>query len=317
MDNQQVSPINGYNQDNNFETINNQPINPVNINNSSVNSKNKKNIKNIIIIILIIVISFVSGILCGKKFNNSCSNENNTNNTQNTSNSSTNDTQKETYTFNKIKIEASDVKAAENNELSNKIEINNVFFNPNYTDSGKTRPMYLYGKNNNSIPVQVEIIIEYYDKDNVRIDKNTEGTHVYANSEFTAALNYIKDDSQYEKVKLSYTVKKLKSYETIIPVEKLEITHNKTTDNNIKGFIKNNSGMSGYFEVACIYYKDGKVVFANNQTYISLEHDETKDFSFYSYFLKKNPAYNTTEKIDFDDYKVFIQSGYNVNTDNY
>lgn len=290
-----------------------------NINNNYLNNqpKNNHNNKTLIIIISIVLGTFLLitlGIIIGKNFNRE-----NTNNTDNDSNNVKldNDTSKiEEYTFDlydtNMQREVKDEK-----ELSKNIEIYKIFFNPKST-SGKTKEAYVYGKNNNNTSVKVKAEVEYYDSEGYRLDSDANiGTIVKANSEFVLQI-YVKDDSlNYKMTKLLYSAKKVESYYTEISMDELEVNDTLFNDGNINVTIKNNSSIelkSAY--LGCVYYKDGKEVFATDGSTFDIKTGETGQAKFYSHKLFLKP-YDSSQKIEYDDYKVFLYSAFNYDTENY
>lgn len=276
--------------------------------------KENKNIITIIIIIVAMIVSFIGGMYYDKTFNAKSADKC----TDDTTNNNTDDLLSRNYTFNNFNPKASEIKAGNEDELTKGIEIKNIFFNPKSKEAySKYREAYVYGKNNNSVPVHINIITEYYDESGKRIDKTTAYSYVYAGSEFVSRLD-VKDDSLYKTVKISYTTDKNKSYETTINSDQFEVTTNITTDKTITAFIKNNSDQKAlYIDVVCLYYKAGKVVFAVKGYVSGIESGKTEEAKFYTnQYLRLAPEYNS-EMMEFDDYKAFIQGARYSNEDAY
>ena len=288
--------------------INNQNSN-IN-NNENTPKKSNKKVLAIIIVVAALIVSFCSGLYYGKTLNNKCKDDD-------TLNDTTDDILSGNYTFNNFNSKASEITPGSDDELTKGIEMKEVFFNPKCKEAySKYREAFVYGKNNNSTPVHIYITIEYYDGAGKRVDKTKHESYVYAGSEFVNKLD-IKDDSLYKTVKLSYTAEKNKSYETTINIDQFELTPNMTSDKTISAFIKNNSDKKVYIDLACIHYKDGKIIFASHRSYLSADAGETAEHKFYSnQYLRLAPNYNS-EMMEFDDYKVFIQGARYSNDETY
>jgi len=117
--------------------------------------------------------------------------------------------------------------------------------------------------------------------------------------------------------KLLYSAKKVESYYTEISMDELEVNDTLFNDGNINVTIKNNSSIelkSAY--LGCVYYKDGKEVFATDGSTFDIKTGETGQAKFYSHKLFLKP-YDSSQKIEYDDYKVFLYSAFNYDTENY
>ena len=226
------------------------------------------------------------------------------------------------YTFNLFDTKNISKTPVDTSELTNNIEIYDMYFNPKYQDYGKYRYVYVYGKNNNSQMILLNINFEYYDKEGYRIEKQVASGHVYGNSEFVLDTTVLDDTYDYATVKITYEAKKIKSYEKEVPITSLENTNDKLNDDNIKLTIKNNYNNSSeakyvFISAACIYYKDGKVVFATNGSVSDIQSGKTGEITFHEFKLKLNSDYNNPQKIEYDDYKTIIYSAYYSDDTNY
>lgn len=275
----------------------------------TVNSKNK-----IIIIILLLVFCSLLligiSILIGTKFI-----KNDKSNTEIKDNVNLDNNVDIEYTFNLYDTNMPR-KVKDEKDISKNIEIYDIFFNPNST-TGKTKDAYVYGKNNNDISVRVNIEVEYYDAEGYRIDSSSTSTIVSPSSEFVLS-SYVKDDSiKYKTTKLFYSSKKVESYYNIINLNDLEISSTLLNDNDIETYIKNNSNIEiKSAHLGCIYYKEGEKVFASTGFASDINPNETGKAKFYSHKLYLKP-YDSSQKIEFDDFKVFLYSAYDYDTENY
>ena len=293
------------------------------IENNNLNNTNPKN-KIIFIIgaVVLIVLAIVAVYFLGK---NKETNPQNTNSEELTNNENTTSeeekNEEEEYTFNLFDVSKiiENTSAADSSELTKNIEIYNLFFNPKSTDYGKTRDVYIYGKNNNSQVVDIKIILEFYDKEGYRIEKKSSFDFmVSANKEFVTHITVPNDSLDYNSVKMTYEAKTIKTYEKEIPLEKLEYSHNKLQDGSIDVVIKNNSDTKiNSINFACLYYKNGKAVFAQDRTSVGLEANQSDSIKFYEFQLRLNNDYKNPEKIEYDDYKVFPYSATFSDSKNY
>ena len=293
------------NINNNFKS--NQPIN-------NQNNQNNKNKIIIISVIICLIILIVIGLIFLNNKNKETSNNMNDKPDNNVKLDS--DTSKiEEYTFDLYNTDMPK-EAKDDKELSKNVEIYKIFFNPKST-TGKTKEAYVYGKNNNNTSVKVNIEVEYYDSEGYRVNSDATSRIVMANSEFVLQI-YVKDDSlDYKTTKLLYSAKKVESYYTEINIDDLEVNDTLLNDGNINVTIKNNSSIvlkSSY--LGCIYYKDNKEVFASDGFAFDINPGETGQTQFYNHKLFLKP-YDSNQKIEYDNYKVFLYSAYDYDTENY
>ena len=288
---------------------------------TNVNNKTNNKIIYIIIAIVLIIIFIVLGYFIVKSQNNNKENDNEKTILEDNKEKKEDDLLEE-YTFNLFDTSKIKSTPADTSELTKNIEIYNLYFNPKYQNYGKYRYVYIYGKNNNSEMVSINVNIEYYDKEGYRIEKNVAHGHVYGNSEFVLDTTVLDDTYDYKTVKVTYEAKKIKSYEKEVPITSLESTTNKLNDNNIKLTIKNNYNDSStakyvFISAACIYYKNGKVVFATNGSVSDIHSGNTGEITFHEFKLNLSSDYNNPQKIEYDDYKTIIYSAYYSDDTNY
>jgi len=286
-----------------------------------IQTQKKSNSKIIIIItiaILLTIISFVLGYIMGKNQNKENDNSTTLTIDKETKEEDDNDdyVTKE-YTFNLFDLSKISKEPSDNSELNKGLTINELFFNPTKTYS--TAPVYIYGKNNNTKTVNVKIILEFFDKEGYRIEAKTAfDSMVSAGKEFVINIDVPDDSLNYENVKMIYEAKLQKTYETEIPLDKIEYSNEKLKDGDISVTIKNNSTTEiNIVELACLYYKDGKVIFAQNAAITGLKPNESDEIKFYSYKLNLNEDYANLKKIEYDDYKVFPYSAVYSDSENY
>lgn len=288
-------------------SINQTPI----INNTNIN---KKKIFIPIIIIIGLIMMFFVGLFVGKNINlknNKCDKNENVNNTL--------DDNKEdgikNYTHN-LFVPSKVEKEINTTELGKNITINEIFFNPNYNSYSKYKKASFYGKNNNSIPVDLKLILEYYDSEGYRIEKNSSSAIIYPGKEFVIDMTIEDDSLNYSKVKLSYEVNQIKSYYKIINEKHIKMTNNLTSD-GINILVENKYSKKINGNIACLYYKDNKMVFAQQTTVINVEPNLAATANCYEHLLHLNDDYSNLKKIEYDDFKVILFSVYNYDSTNY
>lgn len=290
--------------------------------------ESNKKIIPIIIAIILIIISFVLGFIIGKyqkdKYIIEDKNvlENNENDKNDDKKTTTKDKEQD-YTFNLFDVSKIEKIPGNTSELTNSIKINELFFNPKSSTYGKYRNVYIYGKNNNSQMVYVRITFEYYDSEGYKIEEQIAYSNVYGNSEFVLH-GYVLDDSiGYSKVKMKYEASKIKSYEKEIKQKDLATNVVKLNDGGIVLNITNNDSNVNnkddyvFIYASCIYFKDGKPVFATNGSQNRIYYGEIGEIKFYQHELKLNNDYKNPKQIDFDDYKIIIYGAYTSNSKSY
>lgn len=290
-----------------------------NINFSNIETTKKNNSKKIIIAVSIIlgaILIFILGIGIGSNayFINNKSDEINEKDNDEVLDEKNEDIE---YTFDLFK--PSEIKKISNNgnELTKQIAIEEIFFNPQ-SNVLKTEDAYIYGKNNNSVAVEVNVFLEYYDSEGYRLEKRTSTSVVLPNKEFVLH-SYVENDSlKYSSVKLTYEANNIKSYHTVINSNNMSITSNLLNDGNIDIIVENNSNIEmSMGKIACLYYKEGKIVFAQDTSIVSLQAGQKNNADCYAHKLYLNSAYDSQSKIEFDDTKVILFSAYNSDSTNY
>jgi len=275
-------------------------------NDNNIKKNNKKTIMIILIIVIGAVLLFVGGLFTGKSLSCKdvvvCDGENN-------DISSTDDEITE-YSFNLFDVSKIEKISNKDNELTKNITIDNIFFNP-YGSMGKYQRAKIYGKNNNNIPVEVNVSIEFYDSEGYRIEKESDSLVVFANKDFVLDFYVLDDSLKYSTVKLFYEANNIKSYYTVINEEEIKISSDILSDKNINIVLENNSDLEiKTGEIACLYYKDDKLVFANNASVFSVGVGEKTSSKCYDSQLNLNNDYSNLKKIEYDDVKVVLYSAY-------
>ncbi len=302
------------------------------IDNNSVKRESKKKIIGIVIIVLVVIISLVIGFMIGKSTNKdvngstSALNNNETKNDDEKTNTesevgkdTTSDSGTEkTYTYKRFDVSKIEKSLEKQDNLSKNIEVNDIFFNNLKADYSRFENVYIYGKNNNAIPVTVLIHIDYYDAEGYRIDRETVDGVIKANSEFVLS-SYAKDDSvDYKSIKLTYYATNIKSYYTDIKLSNKDVVATRLSDDTIDITVHNPSTTNEIKigQVGCLYYKNKKLIFAIAAGVTNISKNGYGKTSCYEHLL--NGLGNTDKKlIDYDDYRVIAHSAYDYDSENY
>jgi len=222
------------------------------------------------------------------------------------------------YSYKLFQPSKIEIVANNDSELTKNIVINDIFFKTESTELGSYEPVYIYGKNNNSSIVEINLELNYYDKEGYRIERDTTEVVVSSGKEFVGNIIARDDSLEYETIKLMYTVKKLKSYKKEINLNEIEYQGEIYSDGDINVRVKNNSNTEMFFgNFACLYYKDNKIVYATNRTLTGLEPGMTNEVKFYKNELYLNKDYSNIKKIEYDDYKIILYSAFDSDSENY
>ena len=298
-------------------------------NNNKPAKAKKNNTLYIIIAIVLTILSFAIGFIVGIKYdkkNQKCVSEELTSPKEKVEEKETKDSdyELEEKSFKLFDVSKVTKTLADSSEMSKNIEIFDLYLNPQEKTYSKYKNIYIYGKNNNSKMIHVDITFEFYDKEGYRIDKQYASGEVYGNSEFVLSGYIIDDSKEYASVKLTYKATNSKSYYTEIPSKQIESNITKLNDGTISLRVKNNyEGIENkdayiFISTACIYYKDGKIVHAVNGTGgNSIHKGETGEIKFYDHNLYINDDYKNRIKIEYDNYKILVYSAYYADSKTY
>lgn len=289
----------------------------------------KKNSKLLLIIVIcavVLVVAIVIGVVVIKGNSKSDNKESETKSELKNKESEKEEEKKDKYSdeesysydlfdSSKIKVEYGDKE-----DLAKNIEILGYYRN-DLKKPGKYEKVAIYGKNNNSEPVDLRLALQFFDKNGTRIDeKISHGNNlVKANSEFVLEID-IKDDSDpYDTMKLICTANKTRSYQTDVPISPDDIKTEILTNGNVDVTIKNNSdkevtfGNAGY-----VFYKDGKVVFAAEGYYDNpIPVGGVSKSTFYGSALTNGEYGDALKKIEFDEVRFLLFSAYFSDESNY
>lgn len=283
--------------------------------------QNKVNVKKIILIIsifsillfCIFILNITSKLLNEMHINNKLDNyteDNNINNNDYFEDSE----QKKKKTYELFEQSKIVIVANSDHKLTNGIIINKIFFN------ALDEKIYIYGENKNSEAVHTILHLEYYDHEGYRIKKNSNDIVVSSDKEFVIDLKLEDDSLKYEKVKLFYEASQLKSYETDVSLNEIDVDDYKLNDGNIRVILKNNANTNIFSGmVACLYYKNKELIYATNSHISTTNAGEIEEIMCYAHqlILSKDYNYNTLEKIEYDNFKIVLFSAYDYDSENY
>ena len=161
----------------------------------------------------------------------------------------------------------------------------------------------MIGKNTNNGINDIEIEVEFYDKDDNFLGSSNEDLEsVTKNSEF--AVELYGSPENYDHYKVFVEVEESDDYSY---TDKLKATSNDTGE-KIVGQIKNTTDDEiEYIEIAIVYYKDKKVVGHSDTLESAVKPGRTANFEF------EYPYDNSYDDVEFDTYKVFINEAYTFN----
>jgi hypothetical protein len=259
-----------------------------------------KSVKIVIISLMVVILGVLIGVCIklnsGKTTNNNSTNDNGNQN-GNVLDDQNNPT---TYDITYVKVDVKNLKVSKkkSDDLTNKIDIIQIFFHDNeILDSGE---LQIYGKNNNSVPVDYKAELILYDKDGYVIDYISSSKIVLANHEFAISLN-LSSTVKYASYALEYEANKVNS--EYIMFNDIKHTSAEADDyNNILIKFKNTaSEVIDSISFSCLLYKDGELVGASSTFNSGVRPSETAESTCYTSYYK----------IDFNQYKVILSSAYN------
>ena len=227
---------------------------------------------------------------------------------------------KKKYSYNKFDGSKVEITYGAKEELSKNIEILGYYRN-DMKEPDKYERVQIYGRNNNSEPVDLDLALQYYDNTGVRLGEgNDSGNNmVKANSEFVISVDLMDDSENYSSVKLVIEATKKPSYVTDVEIKPEDISLTTLKDGNIEVYIKNNSGQeSMYGNGGFLFYKEGKLVYASSgyfDTHIPV--GGTSKGTFYNHEISNGKFGDEKKTIEYDDVKFIVFSLYFSDEQNY
>jgi len=176
----------------------------------------------------------------------------------------------------------------------------------NMTSSGAVTEygnLVVIAKNNNNVPVNVEIEVEFYDANGVILESDSnELQAVGSAAEIATEMWDTPEVFDNYKIYVDAEQTTNDSY-----FEQVELSHNNTGE-EIAVQVKNNSQeMIDYITVSILYYQGDKIVGIDEENESDVKSGRAANFTF-EYPYDKN-----YDDVTFDNYKVFITEAYSYN----
>lgn len=178
---------------------------------------------------------------------------------------------------------------------------NNIEYKTSISSNGK---MIIFATNKNDNLVNVEIEVEFYDKDDELVGVGYSSVSAMSQKS-TSALEIYNTPKEYKYYKIYIETSESDDYSY---TNKLKATHKKT-DDKIVVQVKNNTKKEiETIKVAIVYYKGKKIVGYDDSLHLDIKADRAANFEF-------RPPYNsnTWEREDYDRYEIYINEAYTYN----
>ena len=189
---------------------------------------------------------------------------------------------------------------------------NNINQNENYTsgqlEKGITSSgaitqlgkLIAFVKNDNKVPVDMEIEVEFYDANGTIVGSDSESL-IAVGSNTEIAVEMYSTPQSFDNYKIYVDVEQSDEFSFH---NKLEITHNNNGE-EIAVQVKNNSeNVIDYITVSVVYYKNGQVVGIDDSIDDEIKSGRSANFTL------DYPYDKRYDDIRFDDYKVFVNEAY-------
>lgn len=157
--------------------------------------------------------------------------------------------------------------------------------------------------NNNSVAVDMEIEVEFYDANNTIVGSDSEDLMaVGANKEI--AIDFWSTPDSFDNYKIFVDVEKSdeKDYS-----DKLSVSHNNTGEQIAVQATNNSEDTIEYITVGVVFYKEGNVIGYDDSIESDIKPGRSANFNI------DYPYDKRYKNIPFDDYKVFINEAYSYN----
>lgn len=168
------------------------------------------------------------------------------------------------------------------------------------TELGK---LVVFATNNNKIPVDMEIEVEFYDANGI-ITGSSSNSLQAVGSRAEIAVEMWSTPEYFDNYKIYVDVEQT---DEISYFDKLELTHNNNGDEIVVQVKNNSDDTIDYITVSVVYYQGNKVVGIDDSIEDDIKSGRSGNF-------KLNFPYNKNYKdVRFDSYKVFITEAYSYN----
>ena len=252
-----------------------------------------------VIVVLVIAVATLAVLLILKNNKNEC----NTNNNGQAANQETTTTTTEDlfYRSNKNPIKAIDFKDVkgkpeDEKEASKNIEYVTAFFEQSSTPEYAYAYLVLNNKNTSGM-YDITAYINYY-KDGQRIGSDqTTSYSVLANQRFVMSISLHYYES-YDSIDITYVTNKSKSTYEEIPIDQSKIKINKVSGKIVAQYPEKPTNKTSFW-AGIVYYKDGKMVYAHDDTASIYDNEEEAEFTFFP-----------PKDIPYDNYEINIYSAH-------
>ena len=177
----------------------------------------------------------------------------------------------------------------------------NIVCNGAITEEGN---LVAFVKNNNDIPIKMEVEVEFYDSDGMIVGSSSNILSVVsANSEI--ATEFWSTPDLFDSYKIYVDAEIVVYYKSYI--DSIELIHNNTGKGIIVQVKNNSSDVIDDVRVAVVYYNGDKVVGYDNGSGYEIKSDRSANITL-SY-----PHDRNYKNVYFDSYKVFVNEVYSSN----
>ena len=167
----------------------------------------------------------------------------------------------------------------------------------------------IYGKNNNSIPLNIGVNLELLNEKNELIEKTTEQVYaVKANSEFALKIrSQIKSNIEFATYRLTYYTNEVDSSYTSLDLDKSKYDIEIKKDNNSRGLDMNYTSkyLNNIDSIAILnkYYKNNNLVFVDTEIVYNIISNKDKEIHFELWRVNdKFYDYDKVEHVIFSSY---------------
>ena len=192
-----------------------------------------------------------------------------------------------------------EIPSSTDNNLTSDAE-NNISVDAALAENGK---LIVFVKNNNTVPVDIDIEVEYYDADGKFLGSSSDylmavGTGIEGAMEMCETPAVFDNYKIYTDVEIS---------DEIEYFDQVEMTHNNNGQNVVVQVKNNSEDTIDYITVAVVYYNQGEVVGIEDGIASEVKPGRSGNFTL------DFPCDSNYDDVEFDDYKVLVTEAYSYN----
>lgn len=171
-------------------------------------------------------------------------------------------------------------------------------------------------KNNYKLDVMLDISFAFYDENGTLI-KTAKEEYIRISKGKTSIAYGETYDNNAKTVKT--TISGISECSETNQPEKIKVSDDSVSGGSIVAQVDNNGGNYEYVRLSCVLYKNGVPVGCTQETLNNISGGSSDFISFYipeykKYGYDEDGYYDWTyEKIDFDDYKIYVDYAYRYN----